>query len=144
MLVLLATACSQPETVRVEFQDANGVRHGSFKAEIAATNSAREIGLMYRKELADDRAMLFIFPEESDRSFWMKNTYVELDMIFLDAQKKVVSFVERALPLSETARKSEGKALYVLEIRGGLSKSLGISRGMTMRVDAKLPAGTYD
>ena len=72
----------------------------------------------------------------------MKNTYVELDMVFLNSAKKVISIVERAVPLSETPRLSVGKAQYVLEIKGGRSKALGIREGFAMEIVGEVPAPT--
>ena len=144
ILFIIAAAfvgCSRnPETVRVTFSEADGKPIGNFQAEIAASNSAREIGLMYRKDFGDDDAMLFIFPSEAPRSFWMKNTYVELDMVFVSAANKIVSIVERAVPLTESPRASKGPAQYVLEIKGGRSKALGLHAGMIIKVEGSLPA----
>lgn len=142
LTALVASACSRADRIKVALQKESGETVAAFRAEVAATAAAREIGLMYRKELADDEGMLFIFPTETERSFWMKNTYLELDMIFVNSANRVVSVVDRAVPLTETARKSEGPALYVLEIKGGKAKSLGIAPGMLMKVEGALPAAS--
>ena len=113
-----------------------------IQAELAVSASEKQLGLMYRKQLGETEGMLFIFPDESLRSFWMKNTYVELDIIFLDAALRVVSISERATPLTETKRSSTAPAKYVLEVRGGLSKTWGVGPGSMLKVEGALPAPT--
>lgn len=113
-----------------------------IQAELAVSASEKQLGLMYRKHLGETEGMLFIFPDESLRSFWMKNTYVELDIIFLDASLRVVSISERATPLTETKRSSTAPAKYVLEVRGGMSKTWGVGPGSVLKVDGALPAAT--
>ncbi len=137
-----AGGCSRGRTAEVSFVKSDGTQVAAFSAEIASTPSQREIGLMYRKEMKNEEAMLFIFPKEEERSFWMKNTYLELDMIFVDSGLKVVSIVERAVPLTESPRRSAGPAVYVLEVRGGRSKALGIQAGMLMKISGELPAAS--
>lgn len=83
--------------------------------------------------------MLFLFPSERQLSFWMKNTLIPLDMIFIKADRKVLGVVENAEPLTETSRFVEGNSQFVLEIRGGLSKALGIAAGQTVVFDATIP-----
>jgi uncharacterized membrane protein (UPF0127 family) len=134
--------CNEKQKLRISFQTAAGEPVAAFHAEVAATKAAREIGLMYRKDLGDDEAMLFVFPAEGERSFWMKNTYIELDIIFVNAGKKIVSVVERAVPLTETARKSAAPAQYVVEIRGGKSKQLGLQPGMILHVEGPWPSAS--
>ena len=103
------------------------------------TPGQRQVGMMYRKKLADDRGMLFIFPEEKPRSFWMKNTYVELDIIFIDSAFVVTNVVHRAVPLTTTSRKSTRDALYVVEVRGGLAEKWRVTSGSKLVVAGKLP-----
>ena len=142
LALLLFFGCSQDQKIKVNLQDPAGKQVASIAAEVATSESARALGLMYRKEMGDDEGMLFVFPDEQPRSFWMKNTYVELDMVFLNSAKKVISIVERAVPLSETPRLSVGKAQYVLEIKGGRSKALGIREGFAMEIVGEVPAPT--
>src|SRR5574341_2003990 len=68
----------------------------AFRVEIADTPAKRELGLQYRRELADDQGMLFLFPAEAVQTFWMKNTPIPLDMIFIGADAKIVGIVEQA------------------------------------------------
>lgn len=141
-IFLFLCGCSRDANrVQVSFVDSTGKKVASFSSEVVADEKSRMLGLMYRKDMGDDQGMLFVFPAENERSFWMKNTYIELDMIYMNASKKVISIIERAAPLSETPRLSVGKAQYVLEIKGGLSRGLGIKEGQQMEVAGDLPPG---
>ena len=100
-----------------------------FSVEIAATPPTREVGLMNRRFMPTDRGMLFEFEREEPLSFWMKNTYIPLDMIFIGRSGKVTRVVERAEPLSETVIPSGGPAAAVLELNGGVAAAIGIRAG---------------
>lgn len=100
-----------------------------FRVEIARTEPEREQGLMYREHLAPDAGMLFIFERPAPLTFWMKNTFIPLDMIFIGADRRVVGVVENAEPRTLIARRVAGLSRYVLEINGGLSAKLGIQTG---------------
>ncbi|MCA0133827.1 DUF192 domain-containing protein [Winogradskyella alexanderae] len=89
--------------------------------EIADSEYETQTGLMYRTELGMNQGMLFIFPDVSYRSFYMKNTKIPLDIIYIDEAKTIVSFQKNAKPLDETSLPSEAPAKYVLEVNGGLS-----------------------
>jgi uncharacterized membrane protein (UPF0127 family) len=110
----------------VQFENRGGSRSPVIKAEVARTEAERQMGLMYRKTLPETGGMLFLFPTEAERSFWMRNTFVELDLIFLNQAWEVVSVTERARPLSETRLPSKGGAKYVLEVQGGRAKEWGV------------------
>ena len=86
-------------------------------------------GLMYRSTLATDAGMIFVFDESSVQRFWMKNTLIPLDMIFIGKDRKIVGIVEDAAPETETERMVGVPSQYVLEIGGGLSARLGIHAG---------------
>lgn len=103
---------------------------GSFKfnVEIADTDKARERGLMYRKSLPEGTGMLFNFWAERPVTFWMKNTYVPLDMIFIRGDGTVES-VGRGVPLSEELVGSKGPVLAVLEVIAGTAKRIGLKPG---------------
>jgi len=101
----------------------------AFTVEIADDPAEMMRGLMFRFELADDAGMLFIYPEEDILTFWMRNTYIPLDMIFIKADGTIDSIAERTTPLSERIIPSEGPSRFVLEITGGLSAALGIEPG---------------
>lgn len=97
-----------------------------FQAEIADSPAERSRGLMFREGLAPRAAMLFLFPEERQLSFWMRNTLIPLDMIFIRADRTILGIVENAEPRTDTSRSVPGKSQFVLEIAGGLSAELGI------------------
>ena len=100
-----------------------------FSVEIAATPPTREVGLMNRRFMPMDRGMLFEFEREEPVAFWMKNTYIPLDMIFIGRSGKVTRISERAEPLSETAIPSGGPAAAVLELNGGVAAAIGVRPG---------------
>lgn len=89
--------------------------------EIADDDYQTQTGLMYRDNLDQDQGMLFVFPEADLHSFYMKNTKIALDIIYIDADKKIVSFQKNAQPFSETSLPSNVPAKYVLEINAGLA-----------------------
>jgi uncharacterized membrane protein (UPF0127 family) len=100
-----------------------------FQVEIADTDDAREIGLMNRHTLAPDRGMLFEFDMTGRQSFWMKDTLIPLDIIFIAPDGKIDSIAANARPLSLDAVMSKHGANGVLEIQGGLAKRLGVKPG---------------
>jgi hypothetical protein len=100
-----------------------------FDIEIADNDYEVQTGLMHRKSMQDDRAMLFIFPDSRMQSFYMKNTYISLDIIYIDKDKHIVSIQENSNPLDETPLPSQFPAQYVLEINAGLSKKLNLNVG---------------
>jgi uncharacterized membrane protein (UPF0127 family) len=100
-----------------------------FKVELAVTPEARRRGLMHRPRLASDAGMLFIFPRRERQSFWMKNTLIPLDMLFLAGDGRILYVHHNAQPHSLTPIAPEMEALAVLEINGGLGRRLGIAVG---------------
>ena len=111
----------------------------SFQVEIAGTPEKREVGLMYRRELPSDQGMLFIFPVEKVNSFWMKNTPIPLDMIFISRDRKIVGIVHETVPFSLDGRSVSVPSQYVLEINGGLSRRYGFKAGDVVRFDNVTP-----
>jgi len=101
----------------------------SFKVEIADDDAERERGLMYRTSLAPDAGMLFIWTTPAQRAFWMRNTYIPLDIIYIGVNGRILSIAAMAEPFNETPLPSEGAALGVLEIAGGRAAELGITIG---------------
>jgi uncharacterized membrane protein (UPF0127 family) len=89
--------------------------------EIADNDYETQTGLMYRTKLETNHGMLFIFPDEDFRSFYMKNTKIPLDIIYIDEAKSIVSIQKNAKPFAETSLPSDAPAKYVLEVNGGLS-----------------------
>lgn len=109
--------------------DKEGNTKATFEIEFAENEQETTLGLMYRKSMPQNRGMFFIFPQEEMRSFWMKNTYIALDIIYINAQNQVVSISKNATPLSETSRPSEAPAQFVLEVNAGVSDRLSIEVG---------------
>jgi uncharacterized protein len=106
-------------------------------AEIADTEAARERGLMFRTHLAANYGMLFIYPDARIRNFWMKNTLIPLDILFFDANKRLIN-ISADTPPCKTATcptyPSNAPAQYVLELRAGMAADLNIRRGAVLRI----------
>jgi uncharacterized membrane protein (UPF0127 family) len=100
-----------------------------FSVEMATTEKEKETGLMYRKELADGKGMLFDFSPEQQISMWMKNTYISLDMIFIRADGRILRIAENTEPESTRIISSGGLAKGVLEVIAGTAKKYGIAPG---------------
>lgn len=107
----------------------------SFNVEVVDTAESRAKGLMFVQELADDAGMLFDFKEERPVSFWMRNTFIPLDMIFVGADGVVKNIHVNARPHDVTGIPSEGPVQFVLEIPGGRSVEIGLKPGDTMEHD---------
>jgi uncharacterized membrane protein (UPF0127 family) len=112
---------------KLEIVSANGAH--DFMVEVVSDDAGRERGLMYRRYLPPDRGMLFDFKQEAPTAFWMKNTYIPLDMIFISRQGVVTKIAANAEPMSERLIPSGGPVLGVLEINGGLAARLGVKPG---------------
>lgn len=112
------------------FVDQNGDTIASFRLELAETAAETAQGMMYRRSVPEGTGMLFIMAEERPQSFWMRNTYVPLDIIYLKADGAVVSIQANAQPMNDMPLPSEGPAKYVLEIAGGRSAQYGIKPGI--------------
>ncbi len=100
--------------------------------EIAETEAARTQGLMGRTSIAENEGMLFIFPEEEERSFWMANTPLPLDIIFVNSAFTIVKIHMRTTPYSEESLPSEKPAKYVVEVNAGFCNKFGIQEGQTL------------
>lgn len=114
------------------FKAKNDSLLATLDIEIAETEYETQTGLMYRKGMEKNQGMLFIFENETTRSFYMKNTEFALDIIYLSTDAKVVSIQKNAKPLDLTSLPSEGPAKYVLEVNGGLTDIWGLERGDKM------------
>jgi len=97
--------------------------------ELATTPSQQAVGLMYRKELGASAGMLFVFPSAVEHPFWMKNTVLPLDMIFLGDDRKIVGIVKDAVPFTTTPRTVTAPSRYVLEVNAGFSEKHGLATG---------------
>lgn len=100
-----------------------------FEVEIADDAEERAQGLMFRQSLAPNAGMLFIYPTVQDVAFWMKNTLIPLDMLFITADGHILRIEKQATPLSETAIPSGAPVKAVLEVNGGLTDQLGVKPG---------------
>ncbi len=100
-----------------------------FTVEMAQTDEERQKGLMFRKELPEGRGMLFDFRPDQDVSMWMRNTYIPLDMLFINSDGTIRRIAENTEPLSEKTIASGGPVRGVLEVIGGTAKKLGIAAG---------------
>ena len=130
VLVLLGwsgVAANAAELEPLEIVTRSGVQ--VFSVELARTEEERATGLMYRKELADGRGMLFDFTPEQQVSMWMKNTFIPLDMIFIRADGRILRIAENTEPQSTRIISSGGLAKGVLEVIAGTAKKYGIAPG---------------
>jgi uncharacterized membrane protein (UPF0127 family) len=107
-------------------------QHGDpirVNVELADTAEKRQLGLMYRRELPELRGMLFLFPREAPLSFWMKNTPLPLDIIFINASHTIVSIAQHTTPFLEKPLPSGSPAQFVLEVNGGFCQRHGVAVG---------------
>lgn len=127
-LLAALSGCGGEEARRAVIETRDGATH-SFSVELALTPEEQRQGLMYRRELAEDAGMLFFYPACARAAFWMKNTYIPLDMIFIRANGVIGHIAENTTPLSEATISSNGPVKGVLEVIGGTAKRLGIAAG---------------
>ena len=109
-----------------------------YTIEVAADNASREHGLMDRTQMDADHGMLFVFDDDAPRAFWMKNTKIPLDMLFFDADKRLVSVQHDVQPCVADpcpAYSSGAPARYVLELNAGQSRAIGLSPGDEMTIN---------
>lgn len=135
-LFLLGSGCQKPQEVCLE--------EHCFQVEIANTPEARAQGLMFRESISKDKGMLFIFPEEELYGFWMKNTKMALDIIWLDSNGKVVFISHDTQPCQEGEEQQEvtcptimpdSPAKYVLEINAGMAESIELEVGDILTIN---------
>jgi uncharacterized membrane protein (UPF0127 family) len=128
LLGYLAASPAHAQTLdKLEIVTSSGAH--AFSVELARTDAERERGLMYRRFMPPDRGMLFDFKREAPVMFWMKNTYIPLDMIFISHAGKIISIAADAEPLSERNIPSGGPCYGVLEVNGGVAASIGAKVG---------------
>jgi hypothetical protein len=118
----------------VSLKDAFGGVH-RVEVEVAATPNSRRRGLMWRTELAPGKGMLFLFPYEEEQGFWMANTLIPLDMLFINSKMQIVGIVERAVPESRAHRSVGIPSQFVLEVPGGWCQSVGITKNSTVEFE---------
>ena len=124
-----AQAGCAPETV--ELRGASGSQR--FSVEVVDTPAEQAQGLMFREKMVTSAGMLFVFPKPKHAQFWMKNTLIPLDLIFLDASGVVTRVHSDAIPQDVTPIDGGQDVAFVLEINGGLAKRMGIAAGGEMR-----------
>jgi len=138
LVLMIAAGCTIAEeystdTVAVTNSE---LKEFTFVVEIPQTAEGFRTGLMFRESLDDDKGMLFVFEDSAPRSFWMKNTVIPLDMLFID-ENLIVRTIHHAIPCEEDScpsYKSRVPVKYVLEIRGNLTRELSIEEGNTVEI----------
>jgi len=106
--------------------DSTNVRKAAIDIEIADTDYERQLGLMKRLSMNEKQGMLFIFPVEERQSFWMRNTLISLDMIFINSNKKIITIHKNTKVLSEQSYPSTAPAQFVLEVKAGFTDKYNI------------------
>lgn len=144
LLLLTWSACGPAEKPEPTFQNVPFTEEGllrferagvpmvEVKIEIADDDSSRARGLMQRTSMPERSGMLFVFPVEAPQSFWMANTQMSLDLVFVSAAGSVVSISKYAKPLSTEPVMSVGPALYVIEFEAGFADTWGLIEGDTV------------
>ncbi|MEJ2543741.1 MAG: DUF192 domain-containing protein [Calditrichaceae bacterium] len=117
---------------QLTFISPDSTQKESILIEIAEDDYSRANGLMYREDLAENQGMLFIFDEERQQYFWMKNTPVSLDMIFVNKEHHIVNIRKYTMPFSTKSYGSTGPALYVVEVVAGYCDQRGIDSGWSI------------
>lgn len=127
-----AVTAPQP-TAKVYLSTPHG--EAAVNVEVVATEAKIERGLMYRQNMPPDNGMLFLMGYEKDWAFWMRNTLIPLDMIFIKKDMTIGGIVENAEPKTETLRKVGVPTFYVLEVNGGWCKQHGVVAGAKVRYE---------
>ena len=116
-----------PEST-LEIETQSGTRH-TFRIELAETDPLRQRGLMFRNEMAPDAGMLFTYKRDRVISMWMANTYLPLDILFIESDGRISRIAESTIPLSRESISSRKRARGVLELNAGTVRRLGLSVG---------------
>lgn len=132
-----AAAGCQPDTAELRWSGGAA----RFRVEIADTAAEREKGLMFREKLSASAGMLFVYDAPEHAYYWMKNTLIPLDIVFVNSAGTVTRIAADAVPGDETALDGGEGVRYVLEINGGMAKRLGLAEGAQLRNDAMVQAG---
>jgi uncharacterized membrane protein (UPF0127 family) len=127
LFACVAQLAGAAELQTIEIASKSGVH--AFQVEMAITPEEKERGLMFRRELPDGHGMLFDFMVDQPVAFWMKNTYIPLDMFFIRSDGRILRIAENTEPFSERNIPSGGAVRAVLEVIGGTAKKLGIAPG---------------
>ena len=135
-LALVAACASTPalfpslQQAKLQAKTAQGTH--DFSVWIAADDESRQRGLMFVRELPPDRGMLFLFEFPQEVAFWMKDTFLSLDLIFIDPAGKVLNIAASAKPYSLDPIESQGRAIAVLEVVAGTARTIGLKAGDTI------------
>lgn len=123
------TASSQPTSHFVQ------VRLGRemIRLEVADDPAKRSRGLMFRGSLPKDQGMLFVFPDSTERGFWMKNTYIPLDILYLDSDGRIIS-IKQMQPHDLSTTSSDGPAMFAIELNAGRAEELGLAVGQIVNI----------
>lgn len=140
IVTLVGTGCDTGPQVVI--CDPGGTVIARVSVELAQTPAKRELGLMFRRHLDANAGMLFVFPKIDRVYFWMRNTEIPLDMIFVDANGRVAGVVAHAEPFSDKLLTVDAKVLYVLEVNAGFAKSHGIRKGDKFDFEGFTPTAT--
>jgi uncharacterized membrane protein (UPF0127 family) len=138
VLAAAGTACGRGGGPTVVLQGTEGPV--AVRVEIAATQADQARGLMFRSELAEDAGMLFVFPRAAPRSFWMKNTPLSLDILYIGEDLTIGHIAASTTPYSEVSIPSRGPARYVLEVNAGFCNRHGIGPGSRVELPDGLAA----
>jgi len=142
LLCYISIAVSAPALAitRPEFQRQNitivtelGVKH-RFDVEVARTADEKAFGLMFKRNMPNNRGMIFVWDRPATRQFWMRNTYMSLDILFFDADGMLLHIAPNAEPLSDTQIPSLAPAQYVVEVNAGIADKLGITIGSQLEL----------
>lgn len=124
-----AQACARDRAPRVVLHPGGDVPPVPVAVELATTPSAREMGLMYRDALPEGSGMLFVFPEPAVQAFWMRNTKIPLDILYVAGDGRIARIARNTTPFSERPLPSGEPVRFVLELPGGFTESHGIDEG---------------
>ncbi len=127
--------------IEVVFAAPTGAASKPFSVEVVSTHVERSRGLMFRKSLGADEGMLFVFDRPAVHTFWMKDTFIALDMVFVSEDMKVVGILEDVPPLTQNGRSVGAESLYVLEFTSGAMRERGVKPGYSVRFVGQVPVG---
>jgi uncharacterized membrane protein (UPF0127 family) len=143
LLGLIAGAISCRAQPRVVIDTQSG-KELAVVVEVADTPAKRELGLQFRRELDEDQGMIFLFRSEGPQSFWMKNTPIPLDIIFINAARRIVGIAARTVPFSTDSISVSAPSQFVLEVNGGFAERHGVAVGDTVRFEGISPDGVRE
>jgi uncharacterized membrane protein (UPF0127 family) len=132
VVLLFVVGCNQQSTSGLRTVSMQ-LGNKTFTLEVADHTSTRTYGLMRRDSMPSDHGMIFVFKNEAPLSFWMENTRIPLDIVYIDAQGKVVS-IKQMKPYDRTGVPSDGPVKYAIELNKGAAEAAGIQPGMSLKL----------